>query len=361
MAEDEPAPTTITKTANALAQAAEFALASLVNLGWTWPNIAFAIAAATTAATGRFPRSATILGFILFVRLIRFPEGPMSRTDQPATGEMVDLPTCATHYEWLEATTLLSEVPVVVVHGFSGDLNDVRPLAARIRDAGHRVLVYDLVGRGYSACRGERHTCRLFVSQLSELLSALQIQRAHLVGNSLGGGVAIEFARYFPQRVESLALVAPVGLRLAKRTYVLTRAPLVPDVLFRCFLQFSLLFGLEYEWADVKNPKYRTMVQAYKRRVAEEPALGRSLLSTARHFPFEQLGPAFAAAGALPRPVLVVWGDGDRTCPCAARDVRRLVPRADVVVVRGERHCVYTEFVGESARAVVDHLRRAVA
>ena len=60
MAEDEPAPTTITKTANALAQAAEFALASLVNLGWTWPNIAFAIAAAATAATGRFPRSATI-------------------------------------------------------------------------------------------------------------------------------------------------------------------------------------------------------------------------------------------------------------------------------------------------------------
>ena len=148
-------------------------------------------------------------------------------------------------------------------------------------------------------------------------------------------------------------MVAPVGLRLAKRTYVLTRAPFVPDVLFRCFLQFSLLFGLEYEWADVENPKYRTMVQAYKRRVAEEPALGRSLLSTARHFPFEQLGPAFAAAGDLLRPVLVVWGDGDRTCPCQARDVRRLVPRADVVVVRGARHCVYTEFVGESARAVV--------
>ena len=100
-------------------------------------------AAATTAATGRFPRSATILGFILFVRLIRFPEGPMSRSDQPATGEMIDLPTGATHYEWLESTTLLSEVPVVVVHGFSGDLEDVRPLASKIRDAGHRVLVYD--------------------------------------------------------------------------------------------------------------------------------------------------------------------------------------------------------------------------
>ena len=61
------------------------------------------------------------------------------------------------------------------------------------------------------------------------------------------------------------------------------------------------------------------------------------------------------------RPSTVTRGDGDRTCPCAARDVRRLVPRADVVVVRGARHCVYTEFVGESARAVVDHLRRAVA
>lgn len=127
------------------------------------------------------------------------------------------------------------------------------------------------------------------------------------------------------------------------------------------FLRTTLLCGLEYEWADVGNPKFQAMILSYRRRVVQEPALGRSLLSTARHFPFEQLGPAFAAAGALSRPVLVVWGDGDRTCPCAARDVRRLVPRADVVVVRGARHCVYTEFVAESARAVVDHLRRAVA
>mgnify|MGYP001347018416 CR=1 FL=1 len=227
---EEPAPTLSTT----LARAAEFALASLVNLGWTWPNIAFALAATLAAGSGRFPYTTSILAFLLFVRLIRFPEGPMARTDAPATGLMVDLPTGATHYEWLETTSAGDAVPVIVVHGFSGDLQDVRPLAARIRDAGHRVLVYDLVGRGFSACRGERHTCRLFVSQLSELLAALQLTCVHLVGNSLGGGVCVEFARYFPQHVESLALVAPVGLRLAKRTYVLTRAPLVPDVLFRC-------------------------------------------------------------------------------------------------------------------------------
>ena len=60
------------------------------------------------------------------------------------------------------------------------------------------------------------------------------------------------------------------------------------------------------------------------------------------------------------RPTLVVWGRGDRTCPAstAALIQKTYVPQAEVVVVRGARHCVYTEFVGEVARSVAGFLQR---
>ena len=53
-------------------------------------------------------------------------------------------------------------------------------------------------------------------------------------------------------------------------------------------------------------------------------------------------------------------GTGDRTCPAstAAEIKARYVPQAEVVLIRKGRHCVYTEFVGETANAIVGFLRR---
>mmetsp|Transcript_29262 Transcript_29262/g.90534 ORF Transcript_29262/g.90534 Transcript_29262/m.90534 type:complete len:353 (-) Transcript_29262:27-1085(-) len=335
------------------------ALYNAVQFGWIWPNVSFATASVILYHAW-FPFCATLLGFVLCVRLLRFPEGEIRRLDAPERGGRVALPTCETHYEWLEPEGPPMGV-VVVVHGFSGDAADVRPLAAELRKAGYRALVYDLVGRGHSGCRDALHTAPLFVSQLSELAIALKLPDAfHVVGNSLGGGVAVEFAKFFPDRVSTLTLVAPVGLRLASRAHVLTRIPLVPEIMFRCFLRSTVLAGLEYEWHDVADPKFAKMVESYEDRVVREPAFGRSLLSTARNFPFEELQDAYAAAGASRRPTLVVWGTGDRTCPAstAAEIKARYVPQAEVVLIRKGRHCVYTEFVGETANAIVGFLRR---
>mmetsp|Transcript_25674 Transcript_25674/g.77098 ORF Transcript_25674/g.77098 Transcript_25674/m.77098 type:complete len:368 (+) Transcript_25674:234-1337(+) len=335
------------------------ALVYLVELGWVWPNVGFSLASTIAFVSGRFPFSAALLCFIAVIRVLRFPEGELRRLDAPPTGSLVDLPTCTTHYEWLEPPGPGAEV-VVVVHGFSGDAADLRPLGVEISKAGYRVLVYDLVGRGWSGCRDARHTSNLFVSQLSELSNALALPDAfHVVGNSLGGGVAVEFARFFPRRVRSLTLVAPVGLKLASRAHVLTRVPLLPDFLFRFFLLHVCLAGLEYEWADARHPKFGKMAAAYRERCAREPAFGRSLLSTSRHFPMDRLQGAYRAAGRAGRPTLLVWGSADRTCPLASAHeiLRSYAPAAELVVVRGARHCVYTEFVGDTAHAIVRFLR----
>ena len=94
------------------------------------------------------------------------------------------------------------------------------------------------------------------------------------------------------------------------------------------------------------------------RAALAEPALGLSLLSTARHFPMGGMRTAFddAHARAPARPTLVVWGDLDGTCPY--RNARTLCddvfPHARLRTVRGAKHCIYTEFAAEVAASLVE-------
>jgi 2-hydroxy-6-oxonona-2,4-dienedioate hydrolase len=98
--------------------------------------------------------------------------------------------------------------PLVLLHGTGGHaeayLRNVRELS---RD--FRVVVYDMVGHGYSAQPDEPYTLDVYAAQLTGLLDALGIERAHLSGESLGGWVAAWYAAREPQRVDRLVLTTP--------------------------------------------------------------------------------------------------------------------------------------------------------
>lgn len=86
--------------------------------------------------------------------------------------------------------------------------------------AGHRVLVPDLPGYGASDKPETDYTLDFFVEAMFGLLDALDIQRCTLVGNSLGGAIAIKMALDQSQRVSRLVLMAP-GALMEKEQYYL--------------------------------------------------------------------------------------------------------------------------------------------
>jgi len=105
----------------------------------------------------------------------------------------------------------VGEVPIVLLHGFGGNLNSWlfnRPeLAAR-----HRVIALDLPGHGESDEKVGAGGAADLAAAVLGIMDALQIGRAHLVGHSMGGAVAIAIAADQPARVRSLTLVASAGL-----------------------------------------------------------------------------------------------------------------------------------------------------
>lgn len=116
---------------------------------------------------------------------------------------------------------LLDEGPrrapvVVFLHG-SGNgacgYSNFKDNYPALTEAGYRCLVLDLIGFGYSDKPSDvQYTLDFFVECVVQTLDALGVERATLVGNSLGGAIALGFALAHPQRVERLVLMAPGGL-----------------------------------------------------------------------------------------------------------------------------------------------------
>ena len=100
---------------------------------------------------------------------------------------------------------------VVLLHGITGSSANwagVLPILAEQAT----VIAPDLPGHGASAAPRSDYSIAAYANAVRDLLVALGHERATLVGHSLGGGVAMQFAYQFPQRCERLVLVDSGGL-----------------------------------------------------------------------------------------------------------------------------------------------------
>lgn len=101
---------------------------------------------------------------------------------------------------------------IVFIHGFGADLNTWMFNQPALAEK-HRAVALDLSGHG-----GSTKTLDFtldaagFAADVDHVLAALGIDRVHLVGHSMGGAIALEFAAAQPDRVASLTLIAPAGL-----------------------------------------------------------------------------------------------------------------------------------------------------
>ena len=114
---------------------------------------------------------------------------------------------------------------VLLVHGITGHGAAFDSVTERLSRR-HRVLVPDLLGHGTSAKPRGDYSLGAFATGLRDLMIALGEERATIVGHSLGGGIAMQFAYQFPERAERLALVSSGGL--GREVNAILRAAALP-------------------------------------------------------------------------------------------------------------------------------------
>jgi abhydrolase domain-containing protein 6 len=102
--------------------------------------------------------------------------------------------------------------PILMLHGFSAD-KDVWARFARHFTSTHQVIIPDLPGHGETGFKAEwSYTVPAQAARLVKLMDQLGIDKAHVIGNSMGGYITAQMALSYPQRVLSAGLVDPAGL-----------------------------------------------------------------------------------------------------------------------------------------------------
>ena len=230
----------------------------------------------------------------------------------------------------------------------------------------HRVYGLDMLGGGLTdKPDGDRYSIAELARFTLDFLSAVGEQRAHIIGNSLGGRITLECARLAPDRVTAMVLVAPAGV--GRETLInmrLATVPVLGEVLTR-----PSRGGLRMLWRSAfQDPSFVTdeLVEA-KYQDASRPGAHKAFLKTLRGFlalggfPKPQIEALQAAMPAMKQPTLVVWGRNDRLLPPKHADILKTkLPNARVILFDTCGHLPQIERAANFNTAVLDFLATVV-
>jgi pimeloyl-ACP methyl ester carboxylesterase len=245
---------------------------------------------------------------------------------------------------------------VLLLHGLGGAKSSFFDAAAALSRR-HRVHALDLPGFGASSKPTTApYTARWFADTILATMDELGIARAHVVGNSMGGRIAIEVGLTRPDRVASLGLLCP-AVAFVKRTYHPVVRLMRPEMglLPHRFAREKVaehFWGLFADPDDIDPSMADVVVDEFQRIYAS--AGGRiAFLSAARNIyleaPYGRDG-FYGRLSQLEPPALFVWGSHDRVIPPAfGRHVRRWLPSAEQVVLDRCGHVPQVERAEQTA------------
>jgi len=231
-------------------------------------------------------------------------------TRQEAPGEFVQLSHGLVHYE---QGGLKGGTDVLLVHGLSVPYFIWDPTFDALRHSGFHVTRFDLYGRGYSDRPVVTYDLNLFTAQMLELMRALDIARAHVVGLSMGGVIAANFVTKHPERIGKLVFIDPAGFELSLSWLSkLTLLPGISEVFFNLVGDKTLLNSMANDFY-VKE-FVEDFLERYKPQMKFK-GFKRALLSTWRSGILKDDIGHYEPIGKTQIEVLLVWGKEDRTVP----------------------------------------------
>ena len=234
---------------------------------------------------------------------------------------------------------------VVLIHGIAGSSTTWRAVMPALADR-YTVIAPDLLGHGESAKPRGDYSLGAYASGIRDLLAMLGQETGTIVGHSLGGGVAMQFAYQFPERVERLALVASGGL--GKEVSPILKAVTLPGAEYVLPLLLHHRIREIGEWpggvarrmgwrpSDTVSEvwrSYTTLTDRHSQQAFIHTVRGVIDVAGQRVSAHDRLYLAEAL------PTLIVWGDRDRIIPVAhAYQTAEAIPGARLEILEGAGH-----------------------
>jgi pimeloyl-ACP methyl ester carboxylesterase len=248
---------------------------------------------------------------------------------------------------------------IILLHGGNGSIEfwlyNIATLAQN-----HQVYAFDMVGSGKSDCPDVSYSLADQAEFLRGFMAALSLDTATLIGNSMGGGVALEFTRLYPDRVDRLVLVDSMGfgseISLGIRLIIL---PAIVNLLrpgrwmIPAMLRSNFYDGnkLPPEWIEFRYPIF-----AIPGRNHVILQLGQNNFNLAGVLP-EVYQPILASLPQISQKTLIIWGDCDRIIPVKhAYIAAERLPNSQLNVFPNCGHHPYLEYPAKFDRLVLEFL-----
>jgi pimeloyl-ACP methyl ester carboxylesterase len=214
-------------------------------------------------------------------------------------------------------------IPIVFLHGFGASLQTWETWAQALSED-YRVISVDLPGFGLT---GEDpsgiYTDQRSVEVLEAFLKELKIAKVVLVGNSMGGKFAWQFAARYPNQVAKLVLISPDGYASPGIEY--GKKPDVPAIadLYRYFFSKTFLaMNLEPAYANPKTLSDALVNRYYDLMLA--PGVRGAILARMQQTVLQDPVPSLAS---IQVPTLLIWGEKDAFIPISnSNDYLKVMP-----------------------------------
>jgi pimeloyl-ACP methyl ester carboxylesterase len=277
-----------------------------------------------------------------FEGLFRLPNGrpPLLRVEDVPVGK-----------QRISTLTMGQGPDVLLLHGLGGTKSSFFDTAADLARAGYRVHALDFPGFGGSSKPLlAPYGAKYFARHVIGVMDALGIDRAHLVGNSMGGRVALEVGLEHPERVSALALLCPAVAFVKRGWHPIVRAlrpefGLLPHSLGRSRVERT--FWSLFADRDLVDPTVADIAVDEFERIYCSAGARTGFLASARAI---YLDKPFGRDGFYPRlaklqpPALFVWSSHDKLIPPGfRRHVEQWLPSAEQITLQGCGHVPQVE------------------
>ena len=253
---------------------------------------------------------------------------------------------------------------LLLLHGLGCDHTTWDPVIDRLAEE-FTVIAPDLLGHGQSAKPRADYSIGGYANAMRDLLTVLDIETVTVVGHSLGGGVAMQFAYQFPERTERMLLIAPGGI--GPEVTPAIRAVTLP--FFRQWMGMLTLPGLRH----VNGGLLRLLSRSGLKRTHDlaevaaiydsfrDPAARAAIVHVVRaviDWRGQIVTMADRAYLTAAMPMGVIWGTEDHVIPASHADIaRQIAPAAEVELVEGAGHFPHRDHPEEVVRLMLDFVR----
>ena len=221
---------------------------------------------------------------------------------------------------------------IIVIHGATLPSEGYVGFCEGLSKRGYRVICYDQYGRGYSDRPVSKYNMELYLGQLNELLTYLDIKKSILYGSSMGAPIAISYANQYPNKVSAVGLQVPLVNSNSKLLHMM-KVPALGNLILRT-LGIPFAKSRAEQWVT-DNPAQKDLVNRYILQLTL-PGTEQSILSSIRNIVNKNFLPDYEMFSQLDIPIHISYAsDDDEIDPKTVNDVLKLIPDADTFVFTG--------------------------